>query len=1063
MTNFWKKFTAASLLILFVNFNALAQEGETRWAVSFGKKTDQIYFKGIATEIDGNTTLLFNDAIIPEDPDMEVQTFFESNLLGSNFEKYLEFSGKDKLTAEVPKLTYNGVLPIFSASGYVTKPGSLKLMLNDQEVSEKEYERVSKEFMLRRTTFLMYADTLNRKAKTPAKNLSGQFVPKSATAGGDIELVQAGVLIELSNRQSSVDGKTVYWDWRIEVNGSEKVSASGSKADGNPIIWGELPSVKHVLVANNQEALDEDDKSLYPYLDSIQQARKERPKAAFTREIVLLGPQLETLIGEKPTSNNSRISYSDFRQHITRDERAKFKTYHQNAESQDSDIQMQSLLRRNPDFHAIVTTATIVGSIESQPIKIIANDQMKDWSLLFGDHKAIIRTIRLNVPGPDKNDRTLLVKKVTKNSRSTGGRAEELANPIFIRDEIVFEVELDESIMREAGNPKTVQLELADAQEKEGIGPNLDKDITLNVSSVSESIFRSDPFIVVDPVAIESGDDKYEDIPKSQRLVWTIDREISPRLIKHPMAKPLPDALVINPGKSLEGSYIDALKRATQCYPNSQLPFTPDWKNFTLENERDLANETAKTLNRVYGFSGQVRSLDVSYGRHAAMILLRDTYVDMMSNYNKFLLRYRNNTLETKLKIGTEIDKIWRGKHSVISGLLVDGGTVHKIVAGTGNRSGIYSDSARTIYSQFGQTSRNLLLTWLNKELRKQLKSTSESVRIANDAGDCNVEDLLLFTGAGFKPIVDYISARVTQIEKDSVTKISYQRPDMIARRELNSVATTRVVADAYNNVEEKQATIVKLLGVVATIGGGAVAISTESSLLAYAVLTIEIADVTYTVADNVQGYSEDQKYQNFARGASVVLGQRYLKFVEDRSKSLTSRALDVLGASLGAGLAGWDVQTINKLASSAIKSAKTTAELGDATLSAAELRAVTEAFENSGDVGKVFGLMKEAEGIETVAKFLAIPAEQLANLNKSAGTGVDAIKGMQSELGAVLHQAKNWKGDIFSDAAELSTSVGKGLPDIQDGLNALSESPDLEVFVPQSLEIEPLIQLKAE
>lgn len=28
MTNFWKKFTAASLLILFVNFNALAQEGE---------------------------------------------------------------------------------------------------------------------------------------------------------------------------------------------------------------------------------------------------------------------------------------------------------------------------------------------------------------------------------------------------------------------------------------------------------------------------------------------------------------------------------------------------------------------------------------------------------------------------------------------------------------------------------------------------------------------------------------------------------------------------------------------------------------------------------------------------------------------------------------------------------------------------------------------------------------------------------------------------------------------------------------------------------------------------
>lgn len=303
---------------------------------------------------------------------------------------------------------------------------------------------------------------------------------------------------------------------------------------------------------------------------------------------------------------------------------------------------------------------------------------------------------------------------------------------------------------------------------------------------------------------------------------------------------------------------------------------------------------------------------------------------------------------------------------------------------------------------------------------------------------------------------MEFVSSQVTVFEKDLATGFSHRRPDMIARRELNSVAVTRWISDAYNNVEDKQITTVKLIGVVATIGGGAVAVALESSWLAFAVLNIELVDAAYTIYDNVQGYQADQKALNFAQGASVLLGPRYLESVKNGTSSLGARSLDVAGATLGAALAGLDVANVSRAAAKTLAARNALLASRSATISGREFALISDAMADGTSYAKLFNVLDEPNGIQAAAKFLTTRTSDIAAIAKDTGQTLRSIKEMQSKLSTVLSVAKKLRPSLGVDNL---VAPLKGAPDIQDGTNALGEEIEAVEFEKPKFEI-PKIEM---
>lgn len=344
---------------------------------------------------------------------------------------------------------------------------------------------------------------------------------------------------------------------------------------------------------------------------------------------------------------------------------------------------------------------------------------------------------------------------------------------------------------------------------------------------------------------------------------------------------------------------------------------------------------------------------------------------------------------------------------------------------------------------------RDILAKSGQEKFAQQSKDIFRSINVANESGDCDAEALLLFTGSGFSSIVEFISAQVSIFEEEVTTGFSHRRPDMIARRELQSVVSTRWISDAYDDIESTQITIVKSLGVVATIGGSSLTVALENVWIAYAVLSVELIDAGYTLYDNYQGYQKDQKSLEFAEGASVLLGQRYLDSVRKNTSSAGARALDSLGALAGAGISGFDAFTINKAAAKALKTSQELAAVGKSTIGNAEFDAISEALSNTDDYQNLFKLIEDPQGGETLAKFLAVKSTDISkNLD---GIGPSKVKAMQADLQRLLSDAKSWRGGA---ATKNLSATGKSAPDILDGANAYGEEIDAVEFKIPTIEI---------
>lgn len=1041
-----------------------------QWSVLLGD-SEGTHTTGIATETASGYTIRFIESHIANGPSFSFDQYFKTlkSIPDANFSEELKMDGKETPTFKTDafhlkienKRTFGDAT--HEALAAFLKSLTPQYRINGQDVSDSEFEqRVKNKADASAYIFFSMFNNITKKRVDINENTRGQA---DLSRNIFLEHIFPGFELTLSNKQESNGGKTIHWDWKATNIGKERLDVTGSRADGNPIVFGPMPELKAILVLNDQQrrrepkSKDEKGEALYPWLDPNAEARVNRSPDVFTRRLVLIGENLDDLDGKTPISGLSSIAYSpleEFQRFEVVPELAKLEDNRLDYINEGALKHVENHINQYPDALVLTTTATLKASIDAQEIPLTADLVNGRWPLLFGDHKGQIRIIRLDVPAVDDFATTIKLDASDPKSKTR----DEVANPILFRDEIELEAEFD-------FEPETadVTIVLEGAVDNEGVGSERNTKVMLKRVEGEQNLFRSTPLIVADAQSYrpksgpqsaktDNQSDSYEDIPENRALAWGENRFLRPRFETHMMDVPLPDAQVIRGSKledagedtKIKGLFNAALKRAGRCYPQKG-DISAKISNKT---ERDgLIRSEADTLSA--SWTGLARPLKLTYGQHAAFIMLRDQYVKTIGPVKSLVAAYYGPN--NKKRREDAIVRMWYGNNTPLSPLTTrHGKTLHEHLTGSLSRTGS-TVSARQPDKSPGvmryQSDR------INTALKQMLDDIDQSVAFANQAGDCDVPRLMLFAGHGMNAMVRHLQSIVTIEEKeDNIVRV---RPDVVARRELQTAAITRDIFNAYGAQADAIKNTIKLAGAAISLGLGAgYGLAAEGGKFASFALNttaaISTTDFLITAVDNVVGYNADQDKLNVAYGAASIFGKNYLQKVKDSTTSVAWRGFDVAAGAFGA------YSDVTSALAPQAKELSRIAKQGDDILKTANRR-----LENYGDFARKAGVddfkqtsqdflqklkkdpinaLGKMDGTErqAVEELLGTPPKYLTNkykkLQKEIRKGLENPDALLSTPTRALEWAKRTAPASLKDLQDTMQSVGGNTTDPVEALD---------------------------
>jgi hypothetical protein len=857
---------------------------------------------------------------------------------------------------------------------------------------------------------------------------NGVYSPEKnmVVASAPLSIRYDGLTLRLFNAETSEDGRTIRWDWEAQAGINADYGpiwrASGSKEAGNPIVWGAAPELIGVLALNDQtfqhpktgkalylnpgpggEALfadieDED----YPFIE-----KKQR----FQRRLIVLGKNMEPWEGLVPQSSSGALKYgalastspalsgkeNRLRSFLNELDQlkptvpfltlrgAKSPSY---SASEDTLDRIYQIKRSDPNVMVYVVDVDIEAPISPQPVTLSIDGQQATWPLLFGDRNADIRILRTGVPARDRFETTVHAD-IKQTSHTDPNRTiatlEETASPIFFRDEVVFEAELDFDHAAD-----DVLIVLQDAAADEGLGPQRLKNISLKRDAENPRIYRSQTFLVArsDQENLDlAARDTYADIP-AQKTLWLRKQSIvRPRTTELITGRPLADALVKEP-LGAEGDFINALTRASQCFANGSA---------RLPDPMDAGTEfriARKKGNPVYTSSiGLFRPTEVTYGQLAALIMMRDRYVALAEPVLDDLKSFHAQP-DLDDRLAAVQKAAMEGRRSVLSEVL-------ELVPS--RRTG---DHALTTKTGLIRSSDIAFPTGadVGRNIKDVITELSRSLQVARQAGDCDAETLLSLTSRGFEPIARMLAAEVTRTEVSLRDGIKRVRPDLVARREFQAVWALHRRYKADLEVVNRRwswfKTGTSVAAIVATLGASSAVTATGYALSAGGAATLEGFDAISTCYEHWCGAQADRQKLDFARGASHLFGKDYLKAVEAETTSPLFRATESLIQAVG-GVAAlndfrqaantWLILREAAQLSDAVSVLNRGSKL-DEILGSAETVS-NELFANADDLVGALGALPKDRAAQ-LSRFLALPEELLTDTQKLTRQALNQVVG---------------------------------------------------------------------
>jgi len=343
----------------------------------------------------------------------------------------------------------------------------------------------------------------------------------------------------------------------------------------------------------------------------------------------------------------------------------------------------------------------------------------------------------------------------------------------------------------------------------------------------------------------------------------------------------------------------DALRRAALCHDDIDVQ---DWTALSLAESEEIWNLMILTTSD--HFPGQ----SVLFGHHAASILLRDMFLALMEKQLEKLEIIRANRQATRgllayLKTRTSDDTVLLNRMEVKD---FDGGE-------TEFRYLIMND-LDWLAEQNG-ASEAAILAWQMQEtgaaIDRMLEAAREAIEQAEDAGDCDVEELILLTGFNFEPVAHLLKAELMRLDDVTVggsPPRQLWQPNLVARQWIDRVAPLAAAV----RLQQFKARVDTDMTLAAVTFVAMPFMLAEGTVVALVMLTLDARILAVTTVHELTQYFDSEAELDFALGASLVIGSGRYETALANAKGWASTTFAIGTAAFG--LVGSTVGVVPKL-----------------------------------------------------------------------------------------------------------------------------------------------------
>ncbi|MEM7584713.1 MAG: hypothetical protein AAF560_15085, partial [Acidobacteriota bacterium] len=489
------------------------------------------------------------------------------------------------------------------------------------------------------------------------------------------------------------------------------------------------------------------------------------------------------------------------------------------------------------------------------------------WLLQFGDNTAAVSFVR-EVRSPRHAE-----------DRAVYERIGDAFSPEVVAIEVETEVALPTDTLRVIVGRNGERLELGG-------------DDGLVAGRVGPRRYRTSPLLLSDSggeITVKPGDRLFAKL--GQPGLISVEPNIAQLSIHRTPAAP-----------GIETLWADAVVQAAEC------------QNLEAPPTAEIEGQSSKSIDTFLFNSGQYRvpipgwlRAPVQVGHHAAMLLLRQTFLQLMQAYDEELAGLQTDDQIRAYRRYIE-PSLWRDATG-ISRIEVDGPDgISRHFAATFDVHGV----AESYHLTLPQADR-WVLDATRQAIARYRQAVATSLAGAEGIGACEVVDLLQLTGADFEAVVEVTRSRLMRLTEVGATPQLRWQPNYRARAWLDNVGLLADTVELHQQLASQDRTELTLALSVAAAPVGILGELVGLEAMVVGAFLIDVLDLAMNGVEIGSEIVSRGAEVDFALGAADVLGIARLQRAEAQERGW-GFAVGSLIAS-GAPMMVFDLDAVGKLA----------------------------------------------------------------------------------------------------------------------------------------------------
>ncbi|MCZ6771396.1 MAG: hypothetical protein O7G83_05350 [Proteobacteria bacterium] len=285
-----------------------------------------------------------------------------------------------------------------------------------------------------------------------------------------------------------------------------------------------------------------------------------------------------------------------------------------------------------------------------------------------------------------------------------------------------------------------------------------------------------------------------------------------------------------------------------------------------VEDWNQLSHAKIETITEYRLFWWDTLNTTIQIGDHAAMLMMRDTFVSLMLDRLEAFLNIKSDVQVIAFRNDFEraITKLEHAMRDI------------RVPGPDGNEIAFWETYETSNRSTLMRHESLEVEPWVLNATRAALKQYQEilvsTINVAATIDDCDdMEELLELTGRSFQVVIYWLNPRLMQPSAISgATRQPGWTPDYEARFRIWRIAQLADQVKTFDTLSTTDTYFIFAAGAILSIPVSAVS-ATAGLILAY-------AEIGYVIYDSHDQYSRSQAEIEFARGTIEVLGYRRLQ-----------------------------------------------------------------------------------------------------------------------------------------------------------------------------------------